>query len=187
MGLFSYKNQEKEIVDVYKSERFKSFKRVLHIYIINNNDSCFIRLNSFDAKENKSLYDAPIIKEIPVDKTYYHVFCSTYKEYTGEAYKTKRVPDREVLDPKVIVDTKKKIVTYIVFAHNVDDVQMHNLTQEKFVYDWIGLKEFLEIVFSNKFVNYGDSYREFVVHAISELFNMGDYIKTLKYSTQNVN
>ena len=183
MGLFSKKTTE-EVVDVYNTGKFNNFKRYLHLYFIDV-DKCFVKFNSFDAAENKSLYDAPIIEEIPAKISYYDTFLQAYKKVTGVDYREEKshVPNRDVVEPKVIVDVKNKVLTYILFVKDVDPINMPSLKQDKFVYDWLAVNDFLETLYSNKFVNYGDSYRDFVVVSISELFNIGDYIKTLKYTS----
>ena len=86
-----------------------------------------------------------------------------------------------------IVDTKNKVLTYILFIKDCDKVNTAGIPQTKFIFDWIDVNEFLETVYSNKYVNYGDAYREFIVFSISQLFNIGDYIKTLKYTSNQEN
>ena len=185
MGLFT-KVTTKEEVDVFNSEVFANFKRYLHVYMIEGN-KCFLRFNSFDAPENKSLYDAPIIEEMPKHMSYYDVFLQTYKKHTGVEYRDEKSHSngRDIVEPKVIIDTKNKTLIYILFVKDVDSVNMPLLKQDKFVYDWMALNEFLETIYSDKYVNRGDSYREFIVFSVSQLLGVGDYIKTLKYSSNN--
>ncbi len=181
MGFFSKEKETEEIVDVYKNDVFRNYKRRLHLYIVEGNKS-FIRLNSFDASENKSLFDAPIIKDIPVNKTYFKVFLDTYREYTGKTYKQVNNYEKEVIEPRVHVDTKKKIITYILFLKNPDKIETSILPQVKFVYDWLPIEEFLKVICSKKFVNYGEEYRDFVIYGVSELLDVEEVIKKQKYT-----
>ncbi len=183
MGLFSRKPVE-ESADIYNSDRFRDFKRYLHLYFIDV-DKCFVKFNSFDAAENKSLYDAPVIEEIPRHISYYESFLKVYKALTGVEYKDEKShsDNRDIVEAKVIVDVKNKKIIYILSVKDVDTINVPALKQDKFVYDWLSVNDFLETLYSNKYVNYGDSYRDFVVDSVSELFNIGDYIKTLKYTS----
>ncbi len=183
MGLFS-RPQPKEVVDIYNNDRFSDFKRILHFYIIAG-DKCLVKFHSFDAAEHKSLYDAPIIAEIAKGKSYYDVFKEMYKVCTGVEYKDEKAHSgaRDIVEPKVIIDTKNKVLTYILFIKDCDKVNTTNIPTNKFIFDYINVNEFLTTVYSTKYVNYGDAYREFIVFAVSQLFNIGDYIKTLKYTS----
>jgi|GEM_PF-6861089 len=187
MGLFSRPHVE-TVVDIYNNERFRDFKRILHCYIIQDGKS-LVKFHSFDADVYKSLYDAPIIQDIPVNKSYYDVFKTAYKVFTGMEYKDEKSHSgkRDIVEPKVIIDTKNKVLTYILFVKDCDKVNTVGIPQTKFIFDWIDVNEFLETVYSNKYVNYGDAYREFIVFSISQLFNIGDYIKTLKYTSNQEN
>ena len=183
MGLFS-RTQPTTVVDIYNNERFRDFKRFLHFYIITG-DKCLVKFHSFDAVENKSLYDAPIIEEIPKGKSYYDVFKNMYKTCTGLEYKDDKAHagKRDIVEPKVIIDSKNKTLTYILFIKDCDRVVTTNIPTNKFIFDYINVNDFLTTVYSTKFVNYGDAYREFIVFSVSQLFNIGDYIKTLKYTS----
>lgn len=181
MGLFG-RSKDENLVDIYSGDAFRNYKRFLHIYVVND-EQCFIKLNSFDADENKSLFDAPIIKEIAINKKYFDVFLDEYKYYTGEKFRQVRDGENEVSDPKVVVDSIKKTLTYILVIKDSKPIDMSRLPQVKFVYDWLSVSDFLETISSNKFVNYGKEYTDFVVRAICELFDIEDSLKEQKYTS----
>lgn len=183
MGFFS-KKQEIEIVDVYNNNMFDGFKRFLHLYMVDG-DTCLIKLHSQNASINKGLFDAPIIHEIPKNKTYYDAFKEAYKMYTGVEYKDEKshMGNRDIVEPKVIIDSKHKVLTYILFVKNCEKVNVTKIMDDKFILDYVNINDFLNTVYTTKFVNYGEAYREFVVFSVSQLFNIGDYIKTLKYTS----
>ena len=180
MGLFS--KPVMDVEDIYKNEVFSSYKRFLHVYVVND-EKAFIKLNSFDAKQNASLFDAPIVKEIPKNKNYFEIFLSVYKEYTSKAYKQEKLDKKQVAEPKVMIDPKNKVLVYVLFVKDIDPVDTTMIPQTNFVFDWVSINEFLQIVCSNKFVNYGEGYVDFLVDGISELFNIEEYIKKQKYTS----
>lgn len=182
MGLFS-KPKEEQVVDIFNGKAFDGYKRLLHVYVINN-EQCFIRLNSFDALENRSLFDAPIIKVIPNGESYFETFLRAYKEYTGFSYKQVQNDKNEVAQPRVFADTLKKTLIYILVIKDTETIDTARLTQVKFVYDWLSISEFVKTISSDKFVNYGKGYNDFVVLSMCELFNMEDCIKSLKYTSK---
>lgn len=187
MGLFGKTlDEETEVQDIYNNKVFEKFKRVLHLYVVQD-DKCLIKQNSFDASENKTLYDAPIVKQIPVHNTYYVAFLDAYREYTGRVFKQDSRGIMDIVEPKIVVDAKNRVITYILFAKDIDKIDIKALPAGKAVYEWLELDEFLKIIYSEKFAYKDSSYKDFIVYGLSEIYNIDDYIKKQSYTSNKVN